>query len=407
MPVDCLFLDYNSYFASCEQHLDPSLRGQPVAVTPVIADTGCCIAASYEAKAYGIKTGMRVAEARNRCPHLRLALSRPEAYVRLHHQLFAIVDSCMHIEAVHSIDEMHCPLTGKWKEVPAAIELSHQMKARLRAFSPAIRCSIGLATNQWLAKVATDMQKPDGLTVIRKSDLPDILHPLELMDLPGINRRMLARLHQHGIRTVRELCAAPRDRLRRVWGGIEGERFYFRLRGDPVPLPPTRKVVIGHSHVLSPQLRTAEGVLSVLFRLLHRASTRLRREGYYTGRMQSWVRFYDREDWADQLSFDETQDTLTLNRYLRLMIERSGQRFHQPAHAAVQLLDLVPAQSHTRSLFVRDEQRQERLNHALDACYYRYGKKGLYFGAEHVALEHLAVPMRIPFTRVPDVEHEF
>ena len=84
MSLRSLFIDFNSYFASCEQHLRPELRGKPVAVAPVVAASGCCIAASYEAKAFGVKTGMRVGEAMALCPKIEIVDARPSEYVRLH-----------------------------------------------------------------------------------------------------------------------------------------------------------------------------------------------------------------------------------------------------------------------------------------------------------------------------------
>lgn len=407
MNVRSLFLDFNSYFTSCEQHLQPRLRGHPVAVTPVVAPTGCCIAVSYEAKAHGVYTGVRVSDARHLCPRIRIIEARPDEYVRLHHRLVRLIDECSWVEQVYSVDEMHCPLTGQWQDPDLATALAYLIKARLREFSPALRCSIGLAPNSWLAKVATDLQKPDGLVLIRPDDLPDVLFPLELTDLPGINKRMLARLHYHGIFTVEELCRASRQRLRRVWGGIEGERFYFRLRGVQVPEPVTRKHVIGHSHVLPPALRTKEGARSTLFRLLHKASVRLRRERYYSRRLYARLDDYHGGGWEDSVSFHETQNGQELNHFLGHLLARQTCPTPHPSHAYVQLLDLVFWRNHTLPLFPKDEERGERLDSACDLCYTRYGRKGLYYGAEHLALVQKAAPVRIPFSRIPDPEYEF
>lgn len=106
----------DSYFASVEQHLDPSLRGKPVAVAPVMAESSCCIAASYEAKAFGVKTGTGVAEARKLCPGIAIVESKPSEYIRFHHRIVEVVEDCIHVEEVLSIDEMWAVLPTNLRE---------------------------------------------------------------------------------------------------------------------------------------------------------------------------------------------------------------------------------------------------------------------------------------------------
>src|SRR5208283_4193392 len=105
-----LVADLNSYFASCEQQEDPRLRGKPVAVAPLIADTTCAIAASYAAKAYGVKTGTKIGEAKRMCPDLIVVQSRPKLYVEYHHRILDAIEACIPIEHVMSIDEVACTL---------------------------------------------------------------------------------------------------------------------------------------------------------------------------------------------------------------------------------------------------------------------------------------------------------
>jgi DNA polymerase-4 len=184
-----LFVDMNSYFASVEQQLRPELRGRPVAVVPVMAESTCCIAASYEAKRFGIRTGTNVAEARRLCPGLQVILEA--------------VDSVLPVEEVLSVDEMYCRLGLSQREPEPATELGMKVKRAVkRHVGESLLCSVGLAPNRFLAKVAGEMQKPDGLTVVTLDDLPNKLYSLSLRDLPGIGRRMEARLGRHGVRTV-------------------------------------------------------------------------------------------------------------------------------------------------------------------------------------------------------------
>src|ERR1700722_3293174 len=128
MALRALFVDFNSYFSSVEQQELPHLRGRPVAVTPVMTDSTCCIAASYEAKHFGVKTGTNVGEARRRCPGLIVVEARPEIYVKYHHELIAAIDACVPVTEVLSIDEMSYALRGKWREPETALRLAHDIK---------------------------------------------------------------------------------------------------------------------------------------------------------------------------------------------------------------------------------------------------------------------------------------
>src|SRR5512140_1315283 len=116
MPLTSLLVDFNSYFASVEQEVEPRLRGKPLGVVPMLADTTVCIAASVEAKTYGVRTGTKVAEARRLCPGIEFVIARHEIYIEYHHRAVEVVDSVVPVRAVLSIDEMDCELSGRWSE---------------------------------------------------------------------------------------------------------------------------------------------------------------------------------------------------------------------------------------------------------------------------------------------------
>ena len=194
--LTALFIDFDSYFASVEQHLQPHLRGQPVGVAPVMAESSCCIAASYEAKAFGVKTGTRVSEARTICPGIHIVPARPEMYIRTHHAAIAAVETCIHVEDVLSIDEMWAWLPYNWRSEAKITEIAENIRqAMLSTFSPALTCSIGVAPNRWLAKMASKMRKPDGFFIIHQHQLPHALHELDLSDIHGVGSSMKLRLH--------------------------------------------------------------------------------------------------------------------------------------------------------------------------------------------------------------------
>ncbi len=412
-----LFIDFNSYFASVEQQLDPALRGRPVGVVPVMADSSCCIAASVEAKSFGVKTGTRVSDAKRLCPGITLVLADHAKYVQVHQQALAVVDRIVPVLQVVSIDEMECELTGRWRERERAVRLAQQVKAALlREVGQCMRSSVGIAPNRMLAKLASDMHKPDGLTVIEQHELPERLYPLPLSALNGIGPRMLRRLAGCGIATMAQLCAAPRDVLVTAWGGINGSDMYDRLRGQWYGPRGTTARSLGHSHVLPPDLRHPEGARAVLHRLVQKAAMRLRQQGYFASSMSvhvrcpsAWSPLASGERWVE---VGETQDTAFLLRTLDTLWHSGLHTLTRPVHVGVQLHGLVLAAQHTPDLFdsptpsegckpVRD---RSRLLAAVDALNRAHGKNTVYFASAHAGRDH--APMRIAFNRIPDLDSE-
>jgi DNA polymerase-4 len=230
--LNYLFLDMNAYFASVEQQ-DLGLSG-PVAVAPMgKVETTCIIAASSEARAYGIKTGTAVHEARRLCPTLRVVEARPKLYVEYHHKIIAAMESCLHVDHVTSIDEMFGRLMKGERKPEQAAGIGFRVKAAIReAVGPRVRCSIGISSSPWLAKVASDIHKPDGLTMILPEQCPEILYRLALTDLPGIAGGMSRRLAKFGIQHVYQLCALSEAQLSAAWGSkVHGAIWYAQLRG--------------------------------------------------------------------------------------------------------------------------------------------------------------------------------
>lgn len=413
MTLRTLFVDFNSYFASVEQHEAPELRGKPVGVAPVAAETTSLIAASYEAKAFGVSTGTMVRDARQLCPGIAIRVARPERYVHWHQELKKAIDRAIPIDRVGSIDEMACELVGRQRQRAVAEQIAWQVKEEIAKIAPgnAIRCSIGIAPNEFLAKTASDMRKPDGLTVIEQADLPHALHDLALRDLCGIGASMEARLHEEHITSVEQLAAASKLQLRRAWGGIEGERMWGLLRGAWLPVAPTVRGSIGHSHVLGPELRTPDGARAVLKKLLVKAAMRMRREEMLGGALAVRIRFVGHDlRWERDLAFEPTDDSRELLRMLNHALATSrgglpGPLRAVPLSVSVTLLRLVPRTQSSGSLFAAPEEAG-RIDALVDRINGKFGYNKVYFGGMQLALEHDAAPMRIPFNRIPDTASE-
>jgi DNA polymerase IV len=386
-----LFLDLNSYFASVEQQERPELRGKPIAVVPVMADTSFVIAASYEAKRHGVKTVMQIGEAKRVCPDLILVDGRHSLYAAYHRKVLEAVENVLPIEEVCSIDEMRFRLIGTETTPKCAVELAQRIKDVIyEKVGECMTCSVGIAPNSFLAKIGTELQKPNGLVTIEAHNLPHKLHRLKLTDFPGINRRMKARLNAAGIFTVEEMCAAPRDELAFAFGSIIGERWWYLLRGYDLGHDTHDRKSLGHSHVLPPDKRTDDGCREVLLRLLQKASARLRANGLWAGGMAVTVGSF-KKSWSVKIKLPPTQDTLTLTEHL---VEAWNTRdFVGPRSVAVTFYDLKEAGEVTPSLFDATMERS-LFSHAVDGVNKRFGKNKVYLagmeGAREAAQEKIA-----------------
>ncbi|MHB2026516.1 MAG: Y-family DNA polymerase [Elusimicrobiota bacterium] len=394
--VGWLYLDMNSFFASVEQELNPVLRGKPVAVVPLMADTTCCIAVSYEGKAFGVKTGTKVGEARKLCPQMQFIDGDHANYVKFHNKIVEAVDSCLPIESICSIDEIACRLTGSQQDLEAARALAAKIKSAIKdKVGSSLKCSIGLAPNRYLAKIAADMKKPDGFTVILPRDLPKILYQLRLRDLPGVGQKLESRLSGKNIHDLETLCSMGPKEMRQAWGSVHGEEMWRLLRGEDLPEKSSEQKSISHSHVLPPNLRHNPGASRILKKLTVKAAARLRQEGFFASGIQLFVDFIGRNGWKARCGLLETQDTSAFIRALGSLLGTipSGSIYA----VGVALTGLVPEALHAPSLF--EDPYRNRLMKTLDDLNRKFGKDAVHYGAIHES-EELA-PLRIAFTRIP------
>ncbi len=419
--VNWLFVDLNSYFASVEQQARPELRGRPVAVVPTMADTTVCIAASYEAKAFGVKTGTLVADAKRLCPEIVFVEGRHEIYTEYHHRVVEAVESCVPVTAVCSIDEMACRLMGRERPLLAAVELGLRVKERIRQqVGPMLRSSVGLATNRYLAKVASDMEKPDGLVALTLDILPEALKTLTLRDLPGVGAQTEKRLNDKGIHTMDQLLALDCEQAGRLWGSVWGERLWHWLRGEDFEMSETEHLKsISHQHVLAPEMRTAEKAWAVAHKLLHKAAMRLRRHKLWAGGIGLAIGFavpraenkpvssfgVPARGWKGEIRLSECQDNPTLITALcRLWESRpSGGEYDHPYFIGVHLNGLVPDHLHSLNLFdaLEGEQSRARLLETMDQINSKYGLSTLAPATMLTAFK--AAPTRIAFHSIPEL----
>ena len=245
-----------------------------------------------------------------------------------------------------------------------------------------MRCSIGIAPNPFLAKVAAEMKKPDGLVTIQAHDLPQCLYGLRLTDFAGINRRMQSRLNAQGVLTTEAMCAATRYELTRAFGSILGERLWYLLRGIDLRPEQHSRGSYSHSHVLPPEFRTDEGCRIVLTRLLYKAAMRLRADDYWTEGLAFGVSGM-RKSWDAYVPLPPTQDSTTLAE--ALVREWPRRDFERPLKVWTALTNLKTTAGMTPSLF--DERKGDiiEMSRAIDRMNARFGKLKVYPAAIHRA----------------------
>ena len=381
-----------------------------------MTDSTCAIAASYEAKAFGVTTGTNIREARRRCPGLVCVPARHAEYVEYHQRLKQEIDRHIPILKVQSIDEMACELFGPFQEEAEARALAARIKAGIREHvGVCLTSSIGISTNPFLAKVASDLKKPDGVTVLHPDELPGRLAHLTLRDLPGIGKNMEARLREKGVYRIDQLWYCAPKEAWGLWGSVVGERFWRALHGEWLEEQETERRMITHSHVLAPAERALERAEGVARRLLLKAASRLRANLRRASGLDVSVQLESGPRLEAGLRFKPVRDSFSLVRYFQslwkiLLGDAGAVRLKKVALA---LHGLVPDSSPEQLLLFPDDSEafstlsQERreafevLSEAMDRVTSRYGRNALSLGL--ISRDGRGFTgAKIAFTRIPD-----
>ena len=381
--LNWLYFDFDSYFASVEQQLNIDLRNKPIAIVPLMSDSTCAIAASYEAKRFGIKTGTKIHEAKRLCKDLICVQARPGIYVEYHHLLLNEINKYLCVDHVFSIDEGACKLTGNQHNKEVALLLAHQIKKSIKEnIGDYITCSIGIAPNRYLAKIATAITKPNGLTVIRPEDIPDKLFSLKVTDLPGVGRKVYERLKENNITSVRSLYALNINQLQAVWGNVWGQRCWYLLRGVDLPFEEKRKFTIGQSKVIGPEQQEEKSARNLILDLFLRATGRLRAKKLYASRITIQMRTSSNAVYKKSIKIDASNNSLYLSKIVLKNWDELVQinRIKRIKKIAVTLSDLA-IESMQLSLFdSKNNPKENKVSKVLDKINERFGKNAISLG---------------------------
>lgn len=298
-----MHIDINSAFATIEQQANPLLRGKPIVVAAYETFSGCILAPSIEAKKFGIKTSMRVGQAKKLCPSLIVLSADPPKYRFVHKKLKKIVGFYTNNYRAKSIDEF----VLNFKDYPSgdlnSIALEIKQKIR-REIGEWMSVSIGIATNRILAKLAADIKKPDGLTQINSKNYLEIYSKISLQDFCGIADRFEARLRRVGIKTVMDFYNAPLWKLKTAFASVNANYWYQRLRGWEVDDVDWDIKTFGHSY--SVPRATSDPVIfnPILYKLIEKTAIRLRRYKFVAHGVHVGLRFKYGGSWHKGVSFN-------------------------------------------------------------------------------------------------------
>lgn len=394
------FLDMNSFFASVEQQVMPTLRGKPVGVAPFIGGTGCIIAASKEAKARGVKIG-RVSEMKKLCPDIKIVESRPALYMIYHKEIKKVIESFTPYFEPLSIDEFVLHLTPREQNYQAAVKLGQDLKAAIRErVGDYLTCSVGIGPSRFLAKMAGEREKPDGLTVVQLSDLAKFYAGLCLLDITGINYRLEYQLNFYKIYSPTDLFNCSLTRLRQILNH-PGRLWYYRLRGYEVDDSIIGSKTIGHSHVLPPELRSIEGAESVIRKLIFKAGRRLREEKYWATGVSVSVHFWggggpkivsDR-NFSQGKKVAAFCDTNSFVSHVFLLLQGCHWR-GRPSYVSVTAFGLVKTMGDQISL-IGEIEKQKSISKAMDLINDEFGASAIFPASMFLARD--SAPDRIPF----------
>lgn len=298
-------MDMDAFFSAVEEISNPSLAGKPVIVCGDPFGRSVVSTASYEARKQGLKSGMPVGTARRLCPQGVFIVGNPQKYVYTSIKILQILKEFTPLVEPFSVDEAFLEFENLTLE--GAVEVARQIKERIRR-DLGLSCSIGIGLNKYVAKMASGLQKPGGLTVIKPEKFLEIFGDKEVRDLWGVGEKTSQKLKSLGIARIKELALFPEKTLTKVFG-VYGSYLKMAANGlDESPLVPYYKGVepksIGHEYTLGADISDRRYLLSTLLRLSEQVGRRMRKEGYLASTITVKIRYGDFKTLTRQKKLD-------------------------------------------------------------------------------------------------------
>ena len=407
-----MYIDLNSCFASVEQQARPGLRGRPIGIVNRNTEHTAIVTVSYEAKARGVKVGMRLAEARRLCPDIIGIESDPPKYRYVYHRLMDIMSRYSPKFVMKSIDEGVIDFAASTEDIRRRdlVEVGYEIKHRLREeVGCAMRCNIGIAPNRFLAKTAAGLRKPDGMDVITAGNLREMFAKLHLTDLTGIAWRNEQRLNAVGIYTPLQFLDADILTLEKiVFKSICGKQWYQRLRGWEVDDVNYGIKSCGRQYVLESPDLPREEVLRRLHTLVEATGRKLRSQGKCARGVGVYARMYGVQGmdesngrWGRKGQYWHQKYLAPLPFYSNDAIWTIAQRLfaHVPPgmvrEIGVHCYHLCDGLGDQLTLFGDELAREQQVTRAVDEINDRYGERTIH--AAHTLGTSQLVKTKIPF----------
>jgi DNA polymerase-4 len=365
-------VDMDAFYAAVEQRDRPELRGQPVIVGAEPNGRGVVSAASYEARVYGVRSAMPISTASRLCPHAAFLPVDMAKYQRVSAEIMAILDGFSPLVEPISVDEAFVDLTGTESLFGTPVEAVRTIKARIRDVTQ-LTASAGLAPNKFLAKIASDLEKPDGMVVVPEGGEAAFLAPLPIGRLWGVGKVMAEALSGLGITTIGQLQRMPRAVLVRRFGNHGADLHDLAFGRDDRPVEPdTAAKSMGAEETFESDCRDPARLATVLREQAERVARELREEGVAAARLTLKLRFSDFHTITRAVTADPTQDGLELYRRARSLLDR--ERLDQPIRLiGLSASGLGPAGAGQLSLLDPTALRRERLAKVVDSLAARFG----------------------------------
>ena len=323
-----MYVDMNSYFASCEQQDRPELRDRPMGILTYDSPNATIIAPSKEAKRFGVKTGMRLNEGKELCPHMIGVMGRPYRYRAYHVKIMEVLNSYCDDVIARSIDEASMNLTSYRLVYTDMVALAKQVKEDIRlACGDYVTCSIGIAPNSFLAKLGTELQKPNGLVRITPENIDEQLSKLKLTDLPGIASKNERRLKLVGINTPLQLRHTSEEMLRKAFGGVVGNYWYKRLHFMEIDIYTSGYKNMSAGRTVSRSQRESKQALeSLLVALCTRLEQRMVKQEVFCRTINFAIRYRDYTRWDATIKLAHpSQDATEIRKYIEQQIQEYEQ----------------------------------------------------------------------------------
>jgi DNA polymerase-4 len=371
-----MHIDLNSCFATVEQQVNPHLRGKPLVIAAYPTPGGCILAPSIEAKRLGIKTGMRVFEAKQIYPNIIVRDTDPELVRDVNSKFMKIFQDYSPKVIPKSIDEAIIDFSPVCSKTTDLIAIGKEIKKRLRSeIGEWIFCNVGIATNRFLAKLAASLHKPDGLDLIDYKNLKQVYSSIKLIDLNGISTRFEFRLNANGINSPLDFFLAEVNFLKKnVFQSIAGYYWYLRLRGwETDDFESTRKS-FGQEYSLKEKTKDPEKLKKIIMKLCEKMGRRLRQSNQFASGIHLGILYKDYSFWHKGKKINQSiSSTKKLFNNIMFLFYLQP-KINTVSKISVSCFSLTENGSRQLLLIDLGEEKTNKISDALDKINDRFGE---------------------------------